>query len=114
VSNIPQTKQETLNQATTNAYASLLKAKITDLNNCSIVVKNRGGSNVADWKVLISNDPEGASGTFAEEKAEAQLATNTLAKHEIAQPVVWVDVQVKANAAGSQTNMDCWLYAMRG
>jgi len=114
VNNIPFAKAETENQATTNSYASLLKAKIVDLPNCSIVIKNRGDTNVADWKVLVSNDPEGASGTFAEEKAEAQLATEALAKYEIAQPVVWVDVQVKANAGGSQTNMDCWLYAQRG
>jgi len=70
---------------------------------------------VVDWKVLVSNDPEGASGTFAEEKAEAQLAGgNTLEKYAISQAVLWVDVQIKANAAGNQANCDCWLSAMRG
>lgn len=108
-------RQKVENKATTNAYASILKAHITELSKCSIVIRNAHASFVADWKILVSNDAIGDSANYAEEKAEAQLAGgNATAKYALGNPYTIVDVQAKSNAAGNAALLYIYLYAVGG
>jgi uncharacterized protein with LGFP repeats len=103
------------NVATTNAYASILKANIYNHPNCSVVIKNSHASYVADFKILVSNEEHGASGTWAENKTEDQLAgNNATVKYALNGAYQWVDVQAKANAANNQAILSVFIYASRG
>jgi hypothetical protein len=99
------------NVTTTNDYASILKANIYENPNCSVVIKNTDEDNVADYKILVSNEVNGLDG-WAEEKAEAQLANNgATVAYSINGAYQWIDVQAKANDAGNQAVLTTWLYA---
>lgn len=112
---MPQHKEESLNNTTTNDFVSILKAKITDLNNCSIVLYNGHATYEINWKVLVSNDPEGAANTWAEDKASAELGTESIVRHVLTGAFVWVDLQVEsATDEEPSDNVDAWLYAQRG
>jgi len=106
-------KQETIGQVAVAAYASLLKARIPARTNASILLTNSGltGATI-DWKVLVSNDPEGAADTWAEDKAEATLLIATGVKHVLSGPFLWVDVQIKSNVSGKSGEGNCWLMAV--
>jgi len=112
---MPQHKEESLDNTSANAYASILKAKITDLNNCSIVLYNGHATSVIKYKILVSNDPEGAANTWAEDKAEATLNGVTAVRHVLTGAFVYVDVQIASNVADTHSDdVDAWLYAQRG
>jgi hypothetical protein len=104
-------QQEELNKPTagsTGTYTSVLKARVPELTKVSIVVANAHATATLNWKVLVSNDPEGAAGTWAEEKAEAALTGTSVSKHLVSQPVIWVDVQIQSTDTSSpQANV--WL-----
>jgi hypothetical protein len=103
------------NITTTNEYASILKANIYENPNCSVVIKNSHASYVADFKILVSNEEHGEAGTWAENKAESQLAGgNATVKHAINGAYQWIDVQAKANDAGNQARLWVYIYATRG
>jgi len=106
-------KQKTIGQVAVAAYASLLKARIPARTNASIVLTNSGltGATIA-WKVLVSNDPEGAADTWAEDKAEATLLIATGVKHVLSGPFLWVDVQISSNVSGKSGEGNCWLMAV--
>jgi len=105
--------QENIGQVAVAAYASLLKAKIPARTNATIVLTNTGESGAhIDWKVLVSNDLEGAAGTWAEDKAEATLNQGATIRHVITGPFFWVEVQVKSNVSGKSGLGNCWLMAV--
>ena len=110
---MPLVTQKNLVQVAVEAYASLLKAKIPARTNASIVLTNTGltGAHI-DWKVLVSNDPEGAAGAWADDKAEATLNQGATIRHVITGPFVWVDVQIKSNVSGKSGEGNCWLMAV--
>jgi hypothetical protein len=103
--------QEKLGQAAVTAYASLLKARIPDRTDASIVLYNSHASHTIKWKVLVSNDEQGASTTFAEEKAEATLAAVTPVRYVLTGPFAWVDVQIASNTSGQSGEGNVWLLA---
>lgn len=103
---------KTENKATTNSYASICKANIVGHPNCSVVIRNSHASYVADYKILVSNETNGADGTWAADKAEAQLAgNNATVAYAINGCYKHVDVQAKANAANNQALLWVWIYA---
>ena len=88
-----------------------MRAKILGLRNCTIVLTNSHGSNGIKHKIQVSNDPHGADGTWAEEKAETVLAAGAAASHALSAPFVWVDVQIVDESAGNHGIGNCWLQA---
>jgi hypothetical protein len=99
------------NKATTNAYASILKVNCFEHPNVSVVIRNSHATYVADYKILVSNEVN-PDLTWAADKAEAQLAgNNATAKYALNGAYKWVDVQAKANSAGSQALLWIYLYA---
>lgn len=108
---MPYVLQEKLAQATTNTYASLLKAKILPRTDGSIVLYNSHATAALRWKVLVSNDVEGAANTWGEEKAEATLAALTPIRYVLTGPFIWVDVQVASNVTDTPSEANCWLQA---
>ena len=105
--------QENIGQVAVAAYASLLKARIPARTNATIVLTNTGltGAHV-DWKVLVSNDVEGAGDTWAEDKAEATLNQGSTIRHVISGSFLRVDVQIKSNVSGKSGEGNCWLMAV--
>jgi len=113
VANLTLVNQETLGQVAVAAYASLLKARIPARTNASIVLTNTGESGAhIDWKVLVSNDPEGAVNTWCEDKAEATLNQGSTIRHVLTGSFFWVDVQIKSNVSGKSGLGNCWLMAV--
>jgi len=110
---LPFLQEEKTGQATTDSYASLLTSKLTELHEVSVVVSNSHGSNAIKYKVMASNDPDGAAASFAEDKAEATLAAGAAERHVLTGPFVWVSVLIKASIGGSQGTGNAWLYATR-
>ena len=102
-------KQETTDQYTNGSYASLLKTRIPDIVNATLVIRNQHATHSFKWKVLISNDPDAASTSFAEDKAEATLNPATQVRHVITGPFVWVDVQIMSDTAGESPQASAWL-----
>ena len=110
---MPLVTQENTSQVAVAAYASLLKAKIPARTNATIVLTNTGETGATiDWKVLVSNDPEGAANTWCEDKSEATLLISTGVKHVLSGPFFWVDVQIKSNVSGKSGLGNCWLMAV--
>ena len=99
---------EKIDQASTSSFASIVKAK-TDGLHLSIVIANLSGANQLSWQVLGSNDPEGASDTFATEKASANIAASGLAAYLTTNRYLWVDVQIKEQSAGQSPHASCWV-----
>jgi hypothetical protein len=89
-------------------YVSILKERLPEIPSVSIVIANSHATKKISWKVLVSNDPEGASGTWAEEKAAADLNATTVAKHVLSAAFVWVDVQIKSEDSTSPSSA-IWL-----
>lgn len=108
---MPLVLQEKTGQATTASYATLLKARITEPTKATVVITNSHGSNGLKWKILVSNDPEGASSSFAEEKAEAVLAANAAVQHSVSGAFAWIDVQIVDNVEGNHATGNAWLNA---
>jgi hypothetical protein len=109
---MPSIKQSTLNQNSTSGYASLLRAKITGRTAATITIANNDGANGILWKVMVSNDPEGATGTFAEDKVEDSLAAGGSSKHVVTGAFAWVDVMFKDESSGNHAACSAWLQAV--
>lgn len=111
VKKMPYVLQEKTGQVAVESYASLLKAKIIGRTDASIILSNTGLSgHTIKWKVLVSNDPEGAADTWAEDKAEATMnAGATPVRHVLTGPHLWVDVQFASNDAGESGEGNAWL-----
>ena len=108
---MPRVAQETTNQASTASYVTLLKARLVSMTHCTITLTNSHGSNGIKFKILVSNDPHGADGTWAEEKAETVLAAAAAKSHAISAPFAWVDVQIIDENAGNHGIGNAWLQA---
>jgi hypothetical protein len=111
---MPHVLQEKTGQVAVENYASLLKSKIVGRTNATVVLSNTGlTGHTIKWKVLVSNDPEGASGTWSEEKAEATLnAGATPVRHVVSGPFCWCDIQIASNDPGESGEGNCWLMAV--
>lgn len=111
---MPHVKQENTDLTSTNSYATLLKAKICGRTDATVVISNSHTSNWIKYKVLVSNDEEGAANTWVEDKAEAVLnnSTSTIASHVLTGPFLWVDVQIKSNSDGVHGTGNAWLHAV--
>ncbi len=110
-------QDKTLAQAVADSYASLIKARIIDFEYCSIILKNTDTANDLTYQVLVSNDPQGGSGTWANVElnadgdTEVALGEGALTAIALSAPFVWVDVQVKNTVAESAAEASAWLVA---
>ncbi len=110
-------QESAVNQDTTNSYTSLLKARICDMEYCSLVIGNSGDTNDLDFQVLASNDAQGASGTWANVELDSTGATeltlgeNTAKPISLSAPFMWIDIQVKSTSSGNATHASAWLLA---
>lgn len=105
--------QEKTGQVAVEAYASLLKTRIPARTNATVVLSNIGETGATiNWKVLVSNDSEGAANTWAEDKAEATLLISTAVRHVLTGPFLWVDVQFASGVSGKSGVGNCWLMAV--
>jgi len=112
---VPYLYDEKLAQYSATAYASLVKAKILGKTHCTLVIKNHHASHTLNYKVLVSNDPEGIAGTWTEEKAETAIAgaaTPVPVKYEISAPYVWIDLQIASDGTDESPQASAWLLAV--
>lgn len=114
-------------QATTNSYASLLKVKAPDFESVTLVVTNSHAANALTLQILVSNDPQGSTVSYAPMVLEydpnaAEIPPIQSGTREIevtAQgsatfnlPLYhWFDVQVKSASAGNAATANAWLNA---
>jgi len=100
----------TLATAYTN-FTSILKTKILGQKTASVCLANSHATAAVNYKVLVSNDPEGASASYVEEKASAAVSAMAGAAHVINGPFAWVDVQIQSVGADSPQS-SVWLLAV--
>ena len=107
MTNVKQEGSTTLSTPYTN-FTSILKVRMPDIGKVSLVIQNAHATASLNWKVLVSNDPAGATDSFAEEKASAALTATSKARYLITVPAVWIDIQIQSDGADSpQANV--WL-----
>jgi hypothetical protein len=82
-------------------YVSILKERLPEIPSVSIIIANNHTTKKISWKVLVSNDSEGAAGTWAEEKAAADLSAESVAKHVLSAAYTWIDIQVQSEDSES-------------
>jgi len=111
---MPQIRDEKLAQTSTNAFVSILKMKVYSRKQITVVISNSHPTNVIQYRVLISNDEEGAVNTWAIDKTDTDVVANsvTLERHVITGAFVWVDVQIKSKVEGDHGTGNCWMYAV--
>lgn len=108
---MPQVNQTTLNIASTTVYASAQKAKILELRESSLVIHNPHETNGIKWKIQVSNEPQGAPDSWAEEKAEATLAPGATDSYTLSGPFVWVNVLIVDASGGAHGLANIYLQA---
>lgn len=117
----------TTGQATTNNYASLLKAKLSDFKSITLVATNSHSTNPLTLQILVSNDSHGSSASFAQMVLEYDPNTTEIPPAQSGEREVqidagksatfnlplyhWFDVQVKSTNAGSAATANAWLNA---
>ena len=112
---MPYLYDEKLAQYSATAYASLVKAKILGKTQCTLVIKNHHASHALNYRVLVSNDPEGAAGTWATDKAATAIAgaaTPVPIEYELTGPYVWIDLQVASDGTDESPQASAWLLAV--
>lgn len=111
---MPQVRDEKLVQTSTNSFASILKMKVYSRKAITVVISNSHAINVIQYRVMVSNDEEGAADTWAIDKSDTDLVANsvTLERHVVTGAFVWVDVQIKSKVADTHGTGNCWMYAV--
>jgi hypothetical protein len=111
---MPQIRDEKLAQTSTNSFASILKMKVYGRRQITVVISNSHATNIIQYRVLVSNDEEGAANTWAIDKADTDVVANnvTLERHVVTGAFVWVDVQIKSKTADTHGTGNCWMYAV--
>jgi len=107
---MPLLKQETVAQTTTDSYASLLKARTPEVTKVTVVIANTDSVNALKYRILGSNDPDGASGSYAIEKTESVLAANATERYSLSGSFFWIDIQVADNVPASHAIASAWLH----
>lgn len=103
-------------QATVDAYATLLKARITDCDSVTLIVSNSHASASLTVQVLVSNDPQGTTASYA------SLELNSSGDKEVAMAFgtkiafdlplfIWYDIQVKSTVGSTPSTANAWLHA---
>jgi hypothetical protein len=108
---MPSVKQESTNQPSTASYATLLRARVIGFTKCTLTVTNSDGVNAIKFKILVSNDLQGAANTWAVEKTEDVLAAGAAYPHILSGAFCWVDVLIVDESAGDHGIGNCWLQA---
>ena len=111
---MPQIRDEKLGQTSTNSMVSILKMKIYGRMQLTVVISNSHAANVIQYRVLVSNDEEGAVNTWAIDKTDTDVVANnvTLGSHVVTGAFVWVDVQIKSKTTDAHGTGNCWAYAV--
>ena len=112
---MPHLYDEALDKASAAAYVSILKAKTLSKTHCTLVIKNHHATHTLNYQVLVSNDPEGAAGTWAVDKAETAIVGATTpvpVEYKITGPYVWIDLQIASDGSGESPHASAWLLAV--
>lgn len=110
-------KQEKTGQASTNSYVELLKARVIDLEYTSLVLSNSDAADDVDYRILVSNDPEGITSSFAaleldsEGNIEATLGEGEKRPFTLSGQFAWVLVEIKSTVTDHAGIGNCWLMA---
>ena len=105
-------KESVTNITTTGSYVIALRSRPLGFKTISLTLTNSDGVNSLKYKVDVSNDPQGAADTWAEEIAEQVLSAGAAAKHVLSGPFVWVAIQVKDASGGSHAIANVYLLAV--
>jgi len=111
---MPIVKQEKTGQASAVGYATLLKVKLEGIVKASVIITNSHAANIIQYKILCSNDPEGADGSWTQKQAEADIdpygADPSNAKyHEFDPTPLWIDIQIKTKTGTDHGTGNAWL-----
>jgi hypothetical protein len=113
-------KAEALNKPTAGSngtFQSVLKEKIPEWLNCSIVLKNVHATASLKFQVLVSNDMEGAIGTYgalaldSEGNTTKSLAAGALEALTLSGPFAHVDLQIQSEDTNSP-QCSAWMLAV--
>lgn len=106
--------QSKTEQATTNDYATLLKVRCCEFESVTAVLKNSAPVNSLDYKINVSNDPQGT--TYAaltldvSGNTEKTLTAGSLVPFDF--PLyLWYDIQVKSTSPDNPAEANAWLHA---
>lgn len=100
--------------ATGNNYASILKAKVPNWENITIVVGNSDDADDMTIEVLVSNDPQASAASFSalelnsDGDTELVIGEGTTKSFDL--PLFhWIDVQAKSTSSGNPAKANVWL-----
>jgi len=111
---MPIVKQEKTAQNSTNDYVSLLKVKIEGIVKASVIITNSDTTNSINYKMLYSNDPEGAVGSWYEKQAETAIVPYAsdpanAKNHDIDPTPLWIDIQIQSTVPDSVGIGNAWM-----
>jgi len=110
---MPFVTQSKTDQYSNDTYADLLTVKLIERMHATVIVRNQHGSHGLKYKILASNDPQGAANTWAEEKAEDTISGGSdPVRHVLTGPFVWVKIQIKSNGPSESPQASAWLMAI--
>jgi hypothetical protein len=103
-------------QATTNTYATLLKARVTDFDSVSLVLSNSHASKSFTAQILVSNDPQGATASFTALELNASGDKEVTLTFGQSLPFdlplfMWYDIEVKSTLADNPSTANAWMHA---
>ena len=99
-------------------FVSIMKTKLLGMKRATLVLINQHASYQFTYRGLVSNNPEGTSGTFtpvaldAEGNTSASLAGESSRPLEIYTPWAWIDVQIKSEGDSESPQAAVWLLAV--
>lgn len=107
---MPQILQKREGETSTASYATLLKCRIIGRPKSSMTIHNAGANSIK-WKVLVSNDPQGTTGSWGTEKAEDTLTAGSSEPYVISGCFGWIDIQIVDATAPNHGTCSAYLYA---
>ena len=115
-------KETVTNQPTTGStdtFQSILKAKVEDSLNVSVIIRNKHATAALTFRAMVSNDPEGSENSFHPlaisdtEGAETTISVEADTTEAIAfgGTFIWIDIQIESEDENSP-QADAWMLAV--
>jgi len=114
---MPIVKQEATDKTSAVAYDTLLKVKLEGIVKASVIITNSHATNIIQYKILFSDDPEGADGSWYLKQVETDIdpygTDPSKAKyHEFDPTPLWIDIQIKTKTDPNHGTGNAWLKAV--
>lgn len=94
------------------SYKTLLKSKFVGRTVASLVIRNTHATDSLKWRVVVSDDPNGAADSWGILKAEDTLTGNTVTPYAVVGTFCWVSIEIMSNGAGESPAGYCWMMAV--